>query len=191
MDTIKEHLLSSIEKYADSTRSRVILALVAFSEASFFLIPPDVFLVAILLYVPHRWVTYSSITTIFSVLGGVFGYAIGYFLFDAFGEWVLTTYNLVEDFAHVQTLYANNAFISVFVSAFTPIPYKVFTIAAGVFKINFLVFVIASVLGRGIRFFVEGYAMKHFGERAHDFVVKYFNILSLVVVFLVLLIFLI
>ncbi len=175
------------EKYAQTKYADWILAGTAFSEASFFLVPPDVFLIGILMYGANRWVYYVSFTTIFSVLGGLFGYLIGALFFDAFGELIINTYNLENAFETVSTLYNNNAFWTVFVSAFTPIPYKVFTITAGLFKINLLVFLLASLFGRATRFFLVAYVMRVFGEKVLRVFMKYFNVITLILVFAVLL----
>jgi len=178
---------SFIEKYIHTKYADSLLALVAFSESSFFLVPPDVVLIGILMYGANKWIYYASLTTLFSVLGGLFGYVIGIAFFDVLGEFIINTYNLENAFNTVSDLYNNNAFWTVFVSAFTPIPYKVFTITAGLFKINILTFLIASILGRGIRFFSVAYVMKVFGEKFLKIFMKYFNVITIILVIAVLL----
>lgn len=175
----KDRIRDWTSRHASGFKAKVVLALVAFSEASFFLVPPDVVLIAILVIVPARWFYYASLTTVASVLGGMFGYVLGFFFFEAIGQWIITTYHLAEEMSQVSLLFGNNAFLAIFISAFTPIPYKVFTITAGFFKINFLVFILASLLGRGLRFFFVGYLMNRFGPALGRTMYKYFNLFAL------------
>jgi membrane protein YqaA with SNARE-associated domain len=170
--------------HADEKPTAWWLGALSFSESSFFPIPPDVMLVAILT-ASRRWAYYALITTAGSVAGGVAGYFIGLFFFDLIGTRIIDFYHLEEQMKTVGDLYAENAFWSIFTAAFTPIPYKVFTISAGFFKIDFLTFVIASVIGRGMRFFVVAYLMKLFGHFMGDLIYKYFNIFSTVVAVIV------
>ncbi len=158
---------------------------ISFTESSFFPIPPDVLLVAILMTRERvRAFYYASITTAGSVLGGLFGYAIGYFFFQTVGVWLVSTYGLETQMITVQKLFVDNAFLAIFVAAFTPIPYKVFTIAGGLFGISIPVFIVASVLGRGGRFFAVAVIMRFFGENISRVLYKYFNIISVVSVFI-------
>ena len=149
-----------------SERARVIwLAVIAFTESSFFPVPPDPFLMLAIFSKPKKWLKYVSLVTTFSILGGILGYLIGMFFFDFVGEVLINTYSLHEEFDTVQDLFLNNAFWSIFVSAFTPFPYKIFTISAGLFGVNIFTFVIASVLGRGLRFSVVGSVSYLFGKK--------------------------
>lgn len=180
----------SIE-HIHGTRAKFWLAIFSFSEASFFLIPPDIFLVAILAVSAQRWIFYSAFTTVFSVLGGILGYVLGALFFDTLGESIISFYNLQEQMLFVAEKFSDNAFWAIFISALTPIPYKVFTISAGFFKIDFATFMIASILGRGIRFFAVGFIMKKFGKPIMSYIFKYFDIISvLTAIAIVLLLFL-
>ena len=177
MNEYKKRMKEWVLANADTKAVEVSLAAVSFTESSFFLIPPDLFLVPIILVNKGRkWVYYASLTTASSVLGGAFGYLIGYYFFDAFGEGLVRLYGLEEELAYVGELFRDNAFLAIFTAAFTPIPYKVFTIGAGLFKIDFLVFVVASAIGRGMRFFMVGYITAVFGERATELVLEYFSV---------------
>ena len=149
----RDQMRDWVLRHAEGPRARLWLAAFSFTEASFFPIPPDILLIAILLTNGTHWVKYSLITTLSSVAGAVFGYIIGVFFFAVIGEPLIAFYNLQESMAHVGKLFADNAFITILLAAFTPIPFKVFTIAAGLFHIDFFVFIIASLLGRGTRFF--------------------------------------
>jgi membrane protein YqaA with SNARE-associated domain len=100
-------------------------------------------------------------------------------LFESLGQGVINAYSLHHEFTVIGQRYNENALLAIFTAAFTPIPYKLITIAAGVFKVNFLVFIVASILGRGARFFGVAYLMHHFGKRYKDKIEKYIDILSL------------
>ncbi|MCX6717153.1 MAG: VTT domain-containing protein, partial [Candidatus Taylorbacteria bacterium] len=123
-----------------------------------------------------KWIYFASITTVASVLGGLFGYFIGAVFFETVGKWLVSLYHLEKEIETVGLLFNQNAFLSIFTAAFTPIPYKVFTISAGLFSLNIFVFTIASILGRGMRFFAVAYIMRLFGEKISNIVIKYFNI---------------
>lgn len=175
-------------KQARSKYARWWLVGVSFSEASFFLIPPDVLLVGILLSAVQqkRWKYWASITTLSSVVGGIFGYVVGVGLFDLVGQPIVDFYNLQSEVETVGMWFTQNAFWAVFVSAFTPIPFKVFTISAGLFQIPLTVFIIASLLGRGIRFFGIAYVMKLYGKEMLEVILRYFNIISLALIVVIL-----
>ena len=177
-------------RHAEGPRARLWLAAFSFTEASFFPMPPVILLIAILLTNGTHWVRYSLITTLSSVAGAIFGYIIGVFFFAIIGEPLIAFYNLQESMAHVGKLFSDNAFITILLAAFTPIPFKVFTIAAGVWHIDFFIFVIASLLGRGTRFFAIGYLLHRFGRKISSLLYKYFNIVSLIMmVFIIAIIF--
>jgi len=167
--------------YARKPAAVLWLALFSFAEASFFPIAPDVLLIAILL-VRTRWIYYSFITTLASTFGGLLGYAIGILFFKAIGVPIISFYGLEEEMSAVGTLFQQNAFWAIFTAAFTPIPYKVFTIAGGFFSVNIWIFLIASVVGRGLRFFIIGYIVFLYGEKIKYIIIKYFNILSLLII---------
>lgn len=173
-----------IEK-AKGPFAKHILFWTAFSESSFFLVPPDVVLVAILITGVQNWKKYAWITTIASVLGGIFGYGIGFFLFYTVGVWIIETYGLRLAFSEVSKLYDTYAFWAIFIAAFSPIPYKLFTITAGVFHINIFSFIIASFIGRGMRFFIISYLVYKYGKTFVASIQKYFNLVAIGVVLLI------
>lgn len=178
-------------KHAEGPQAQFWLGFVAFVEASFFPLPPSTLLVAILLAnKAQRWAYYAFLTTLFSVLGGVFGYIIGIALFDFIGEHIISLYGLEAQFHAVGESFNAHAFLTIFTAAFTPIPYKVFTIAAGVFHINIFTFIVASILGRGARYFAMAYLVKKFGKHVSAFLDRYFALATfLIVIFLVLLVY--
>ena len=163
------------------TRAKVWLVFFSFAEASFFIIPPDIFLMAILINNGVKWVYYSALTTVASVAGALLGYTFGFLFFDWAGEWIINAYNLQEQMLLVSAMFSKNAFWTIFISAFTPIPFKVFTISAGFFQINLWIFLLASILGRGMRFFAVGYIVKVFGKQMARYAFRYFNWLTLAV----------
>ena len=157
------------------------LFLISFAESSFFPIPPDLLLMPIVARLRSKWRYYAAITTIASVVGGIFGYLIGALFFNFVGTLLVKTYHLEKELEQVSMLFQQNAFWAIFTAAFTPIPYKIFTIAGGLFRIDSLTFIIASILGRGMRFFAVAYLMKLFGGHIGKLAFKYFNLLTLVV----------
>jgi membrane protein YqaA with SNARE-associated domain len=163
------------------------LFLLAFSESSFFPIPPDVLIIALAISLPKRGFYYAFVSSVGSVLGGAFGYLIGLYFMEAVGYNIISFYGLTDSFLHIQQLYRQYDAIAVGIAGFTPIPYKVFTIAAGAFEINFWVFILASLVSRSLRFFLLGGIIYFYGDGIREFIDRYFNILTIIfAVFLVL-----
>ena len=150
----------------------------AFAESSFFPIPPDILLIPLCLSAPKRAFRYATICTAASVVGGMLGYAIGYVAYQSVGRRLLELQGLMDGFERIGELYAAYEGWAVALAGFTPIPYKVFTIAAGLFELNFAVFVVASIVGRGGRFFLVAAVLRWFGEPAKAFIDRYFNWLT-------------
>ena len=170
--------------WADSKYGTLILFLVAFSESSFFIVPPDVLLIALSVSRPKRAFFYAFISTIGSVLGGVFGYIIGLKVMESIGIPILDFYGVIDKYEYVARLYNQYNAWAVSIAGFTPIPYKLFTIAAGATKINFPIFFFASLFSRGARFFIVGGLIFLFGAKIKVFIDKYFNLLTIVFVIL-------
>jgi len=163
-----------------------VLFLIAFAESSFFPIPPDVFLIALCISLPTKSFRYAAICAVGSVLGGMLGYGLGFAFMDTVGVRILDWYGLQEKYLVVQGLYQKYDAWAVGAAGFTPLPYKLFTITAGAVKINFAVFVVMSILSRSARFFLIAALIHRYGPRVQDFILRYFNILT--IIFLVLLI---
>jgi membrane protein YqaA with SNARE-associated domain len=181
-------LYSWVLHWAETPYGAPALFLLAFAESSFFPVPPDVLLLALALSLPSRAFRFALIASVGSVLGGMAGYGIGLVLWDGLAPFF---YRYVpgfteEIFLRVQGLFATYDFWTVFTAGFTPIPYKVITIGAGVFRIDFTVFVIASLIGRSLRFFLVAWLLYRFGPSMRTFIERYFNALTLI--FLILLI---
>jgi len=157
------------------------LAVLAFAESSFFPIPPDVLLIALAVAEPKRAFRFAAVASVFSVLGGAAGYAIGLGLWQAIDEFVFRWIPgfTPELYDKVRGLYDEHNFWIVFTAAFTPIPYKVFTIVAGATGIAFVPFLVASAVGRSGRFFLVAGLLFFFGAPIQRFIDRYFNLLSI------------
>jgi membrane protein YqaA with SNARE-associated domain len=148
------------------------LAALSFAESSFFPIPPDVMLAPMCVADRRRAWRYATLTTIASLLGGVAGYAIGYFVFELVEPW-LHQMGYWERYQFVRDWFASYGVWAVFVAGFSPVPYKIFTVAAGATMLNFPGFVIASLVGRGARFFLVAGLIVAGGERMETMLRKY------------------
>jgi membrane protein YqaA with SNARE-associated domain len=151
---------------------------IAVVESSVFPIPPDVLLLALAVGAPRRALWFAAICSAGSVLGGMIGYWIGYSAWHAVKGFFIPYVFSQGAFDTVQQLYQGNAFVAILSAAFTPIPYKVFTIAAGVFEVGFLTLVVASILGRSARFFMVAGAIFLFGAQVKAWIEKYFDWLA-------------
>lgn len=155
------------------------LFILAFAESSFFPVPPDVLLIALSISIRRKSFYYALVCTIGSVLGGAFGFLIGLQFWDL-GKNILLRYVTVETIELARHYFQNYEAWAVAIAGFTPIPYKVFTISAGFFRVDFLIFMVASALSRGARFFLVSGLIYLFGPSIRAFIDKYFNILSYV-----------
>lgn len=166
--------------WADTPHGMTALFVLALAESSFFPIPPDPLLVALCLGAPKRSLRFAAVATLASVLGGAIGYGIGAGAWHLVEGWFYAYVPGVspEAFAQVRGFYARYDFWAVFLAGLTPIPYKVFTLSAGVFNINFGVFALASVLSRGLRFFAVAGLIYRFGPPIARFIDRYFDLLA-------------
>lgn len=172
--------------WGDSKWGALALFLFAFAESSFFPIPPDVLLIALCLGALSRSFRFAAICLAGSIIGAVVGYGIGYFLwqdsagnYTALAEWFYAHVFSKEAFLRVKSLYDEYNFWVVFTAGFTPLPYKVFTISGGLFHIDIVMFLIASVISRGLRFFLIAALIWKFGAPIKSFIDKYFNWLAI------------
>jgi len=157
---------------------------IAFVESSFFPIPPDVLLIAMVISDKKKWIRFATICTIGSVMGALFGYFIGWGLYETVGKMIVDTYKLQNIVTLIGQKYQENAFFTIFTAAFTPIPYKAITITAGLFKISLSMLIFASIIGRAGRFFLVAGSLRIFGKKIADSIEKYFDIFSIVFVVL-------
>jgi len=175
-------LYDFVLSWANTPYGTIALAILAFAESSFFPVPPDVLLIALALGKPKRAFFYALVCSIFSVLGGMFGYFIGAFLWETVKDFFIPFIFSQDAFDHVGRLYQDNAGLAIFSAAFTPIPYKVFTIAAGVWHdyVSLYELVLFSAIGRPMRFFLVASLLFFFGPPVKRFIEKYFDLLALV-----------
>ena len=178
-------LYNKLLEWAEHKYSIYVLSVVSFIEASFFPIPPDPILLTMCLGKPKRSLWYAFICSVFSVLGAILGYYIGLYLWNSLHEFFFHYIFTEASFNYVGELYNQNSFLAVLTAAFTPIPFKVFTIAGGVFKISLFDLVLASAIGRSARFFIEGGLFYFFGPHIKVFIEKYFNLLTIIITILI------
>ena len=169
--------------------SKYYLAIVSFIESSFFPIPPDVMVIPMVISKKNHFIRIFLITTIFSVLGGMLGYLIGALFFD-FGTHIMSFYGYEDKFSDIKNNLINSdgfyAWLGIlFLAGFTPLPYKVFTIASGLIGFNFFVFVFISLISRGLRFFIVSYLSFKFGGLFTEFMnnhgSKWFTIFGIII----------
>lgn len=172
--------------WADSKFGLLALFIISFVESSFFPIPPDLLLIPLVLAKPKKGLWYAFVCTTASVLGGIFGYIIGYYFMDKFGYPIIKFYNAMGLFTQVKTMFDEYGLWAVGIAGLTPIPYKIFTIASGIFSFNIFSFILISFISRGLRFFTLSFLISIFGEKIKLFIEKYFNLLT--IIFMILLI---
>ena len=174
--------------WAETPYGAIALFVLAFAEASFFPIPPDALLIALVLGARKKAFKFASISTVGSVTGALLGYAIGYFIWwsanGEFSSFAVFFFDNIPGFTdqiffNVQDLYEEWNFWIIFTAGFTPIPYKVFTITAGAFDINIIMFIVASIISRAGRFFLVAFLIWKFGDQIKSFIDKYFNLLAI------------
>lgn len=154
-----------------------VLAVVSFTESSFFPIPPDVMLIPMVLANPRKAWQFAGVCTVASVAGGFFGYAIGYFFFETAGKWVIDAYGLQSGFESFQRLYNEWGLWATVIGGLTPVPYKLVTIASGAAHFDLLTFGLASLATRGGRFFLIAGLLYFIGDPIRVFIEKHLTIL--------------
>ena len=183
---------------ASHKRSKYYLAIVSFIESSFFPIPPDIMIIPMVISKKNDFKKIFFIATIFSVMGGIFGYLIGAFFFE-FGTHIMNFYGYENKLADIKESLINSggfyAWLGIlFLAGFTPLPYKVFTITSGLIGFNFLIFVLISCISRGLRFFVVSYLSFKFGNLFNEFMdkhgSKWFTIVGVLIIIISLVIYL-
>ena len=179
--------------------SKYYLAVVSFIESSFFPIPPDVMIIPMVISKKGDFLKISLISTIFSVLGGILGYLIGAFFFDLAMQ-IMTFYGYEEKLINLKNnLIKNEGFLAwlgiLFLAGFTPLPYKVFTIASGLIGFNLIIFILISLISRGLRFFIVAYLSYRFGNLFTQFMrehgSKWFTIVGILIVLVAIVVYLI
>ena len=179
MNFLKRTYNWTLEK-AQHKNAKWYLSLISFVESSFFPIPPDILLIPMALASKANALFYAFICTLFSVLGGILGYAIGYFFYNSVGIYIVEFYHLENSFNIFESYYKEFGILIVLGAGITPFPYKFITIASGVFGLNIFLFIIVSIIGRGLRFYLIAILLYFFGEKIKLIIDKYFNILTIV-----------
>ncbi|HMA68569.1 MAG TPA: YqaA family protein [Candidatus Mcinerneyibacterium sp.] len=195
MIKIIRKLYNWVLHWAHTKYSSLALFLLAFSGSSFFPIPPDVLLIALAISINKKAFKFAIICSLGSIMGGIFGYYIGYELWyvnNNFSGFAHLFFDYIPGFTEtlfyrVMGLYNKYSFLIVFSAGFSPIPYKVFTITAGVTKINFFNFLMASTVSRSLRFFIVAGLIYKYGKPIKSYIDKYFDKLSLLLVILLIL----
>lgn len=170
--TIFGPLYQRVMRWSRHPHAERYLGAMSFAESSFFPVPVDVMLAPMCLAQPEKSWRYALNATIFSVLGGVAGYVIGYLMFEAIEPWLRDS-NYWESYLLSRAWFDDYGVLAVFIAGFSPIPYKVFTIAAGVASLSLPGFVAASIVGRGARFFLVAAFVKYAGVRLEATLVRY------------------
>lgn len=175
---IKKYL-DKLWRVAESKGAVKVLTVVSFTESIFFPIPPDLLLIPMALAKREQAFRLAAICLIASLFGGILGYGVGYFFMDVVGMPIIQFYGLQDKYLIIKEWYDAYSAWAVAAAGLTPIPYKLCTLTAGAFRIDFLVFIIASTLSRGVRFFTIAGLIYLFGERARYFLEKRFDLVLL------------
>ena len=170
----------TLEKSKDP-KAPWFLAIISFSESSFFPIPPDIILIPMVIAKRAKAWFFAFICTISSVLGGVAGYLIGYFFYLTIGEFIIELYSYQSEYSDFQSKYEGDIWLwFVFFAGLTPFPFKIITIASGVLKINMISFIAIALVSRGLRFYLVATLLKFFGNYIKEHIDKYFNLFTFV-----------
>jgi len=170
---------------AGSPAGAIWLSVISFAESSFFPLPPDVLLVPMVLARRDQWFRLALLCTVTSVAGGMLGYGIGYFLYEQIGQSIVEFYHLEREFTAFQNGFQEYGAWILVAKGMTPIPYKLLTITAGVAKLNFGVFIIASIVSRSVRFFLVAALLYRYGAPIQDFIETRLKLVSVLVLVLV------
>ena len=170
----------TLEKSKDP-KAPWFLAIISFSESSFFPIPPDIILIPMVIAKRAKAWFFAFICTISSVLGGVAGYLIGYFFYLTIGEFIIELYSYQSEYSDFQSKYEGEIWLwFVFFAGLTPFPFKIITIASGALKINMISFIAIALVSRGLRFYLVATLLKFFGNYIKEYIDKYFNLFTFV-----------
>lgn len=171
---------------ADSRNALWVLAFVAFIESSVFPIPPDVLMIPMILAAPHRAWLIAGVATVASVLGGMFGYSIGYFFYESLGQPILESLGKADRMSEFNDRFNDVGFWAVLIAGITPFPYKVITIMSGWTAMPLATFVVTSIVARALRFFIIATLLSYFGAPIRDFIERYLGLVFIAFVVLLL-----
>ncbi len=179
MNSLKRLYNWTLDK-ANHKNAKWYLSLTSFAESSFFPIPPDILLIPMALASKTKAIFFAFICTFSSVLGGILGYAIGYYFYNTIGIYIVEFYHLENSFSIFENYYNEFGMLIVLGAGITPFPYKFITIASGVFGLNIFLFIFVSIIGRGFRFYLIAILLYFFGEKIKLIIDRYFNVLTIV-----------
>ena len=168
------NLINNTIKITDNKNSLNFLALFSFLESIIIPIPPDIFLVPITLTKRFKWFFLGAYTTFFSILGGILGYMIGMFFWDIVGYKIIDFYDGQAHIDYIKTLFSKYGWLVILIAGFSPIPYKIFTLGSGMLGYNFLIFLLCSIISRGLRFLTLTYLVSKYGEKSIKLIEKHF-----------------
>ena len=168
------NLINNTIRITDNKNSLNFLALFSFLESIIIPIPPDIFLIPITLTKKFKWFFLGAYTTFFSILGGILGYTIGMFFWDIVGYKIIDFYDGQAHIDYIKTLFSKYGWLVIFIAGFSPIPYKIFTLGSGMLGYNFLIFLLCSIISRGLRFLTLTYLVSKYGEKSIKLIEKHF-----------------
>lgn len=168
------NLINNTIRITDNKNSLNFLALFSFLESIIIPIPPDIFLVPITLTKRFKWFFLGAYTTFFSILGGILGYIIGMFFWDIVGYKIIDFYDGQAHIDYIRTLFSKYGWLVILIAGFSPIPYKIFTLGSGMLGYNFLIFLLCSIISRGLRFLTLTYLVSKYGEKSIKLIDKHF-----------------
>ena len=178
-----KNIFQKIINQCASKQSVIYLRVLSFTESIFFPIPTDALLAPMVLSGKHEWIKVSLIASFWSVMGGIVGYILGLYFFE-FIEPLVKTFNLYDDYLSAKNSFDKYGIIFLAIAAFTPVPYKVFTLSAGALNYNFILFVVISFVGRYLRFLLVSYICHKYNEQILEIVNKYILYLTILVILL-------
>ncbi|GLX79670.1 hypothetical protein tinsulaeT_30100 [Thalassotalea insulae] len=177
-------------KWSEHKLAPKVLALLTFAESVFFPIPPDVLLAPMVLAKPERAWHYATLTTCASVIGGIAGYALGYYMFEPWIQPLITEWGKQQTFDQAVSWFNQWGVWVVFIAGFSPIPYKIFTVSAGFLQMAFLPYLLASAIGRGMRFFLVAGIIYWGGEKMEQGLRKWIDVIGWLIVVLIVIVYL-
>ena len=168
------NLINNTIRISGNKNSIKFLGIVSFLESILFPIPPDIFLIPIVLAKKYKWLYLGLVCTFFSILGGSIGYLIGYFFWDLIGSQISNFYNASDEIETLRVQFSKYGWFIIFIAGFTPIPYKFFTLGSGLLAFNFLIFLLCSLISRGLRFITLAYLVNKYGDKSIELVKRHF-----------------
>ena len=176
---------------AKNKKSLDFLALFSFLESIIIPLPPDIFLIPITLSKKYKWFYLGLFTTFFSIFGGIFGYLIGMYFWDVIGIKIIELYNGYHHVDYIKDIFDKYGWVVILIAGFSPIPYKIFTLGSGMLGYNFLIFLMCSIISRGLRFLSLTFLVNKYGEKSINLLenhfVKFTIIISIIFIMIVLL----